>query len=294
MATCARVLSVQSHVVHGYVGNKSAVFPLQLLGIEVDFINSVQFSNHTGYGRWKGQTLNGDELWNLIEGLESNDLIHYTHLLTGYIGSASFLQTIVRTVQKLKEKNPDLVYFCDPVMGDDGKLYVPQELVALYREELVPLATVLTPNQTECELLTGIAILNDDDALASCAHLHAKGVKTVVLTSVRYADDSVLYMIASQVCKDGARKQVKISVPRIPHGFTGTGDLTAALLLAYLHEHQDIAVACEKAVAAVQAVIHRTYAEGKGELQLIQSKRDIEDPQVTLRAVPMEPTGSAI
>ena len=117
-----RVLSVQSHTVHGYVGNKSAVFPLQLLGFEVDPINSVQFSNHTGCsGGFRGEVLHGDQLWDLVEGLETNGLLRqYTHLLTGYIGSVTFLRTVIRTVRLLREKDPTLRYHCDPVMGDDA------------------------------------------------------------------------------------------------------------------------------------------------------------------------------
>ncbi|MED6116777.1 hypothetical protein PIB30_103365 [Stylosanthes scabra] len=105
-----RVLSIQSHTVQGYVGNKSAVFPLQLLGYDVDPINSVQFSNHTGYPTFKGQVLNGQQLWELIEGLEGNDLLYYTHLLTGYIGSVSFLDTVLEVVSKLRSVNPKLIY----------------------------------------------------------------------------------------------------------------------------------------------------------------------------------------
>lgn len=131
-----RVLSIQSHTVQGYVGNKSAVFPLQLLGYDVDPINSVQFSNHTGYPSFKGQVLNGQQLWDLIEGLEANDLLYYTHLLTGYIGSVSFLNTVLDVVSKLRSINPKLTYVCDPVLGDEGKLYVPQELVTVYRERV--------------------------------------------------------------------------------------------------------------------------------------------------------------
>jgi pyridoxine kinase len=121
-----RVLSIQSHVVHGYVGNKSASFPLQLLGFDVDPINSVQFSNHTGYKSFKGQRLNGNELWELVEGLDANDLLHYSHLLTGlclrslsiestdrnsgYIGTTSFLETVLRVLNHVREKNPNLIY----------------------------------------------------------------------------------------------------------------------------------------------------------------------------------------
>ena len=100
-----RVLSIQSHVVHGYVGNKAAVFPLQLLGFDVDVINSVQFSNHTGYDqKWEGDVLNGGQLDSLLDGLERNDLLKNTqHLLTGYIGSESFLRSVIRVLNTLKK-----------------------------------------------------------------------------------------------------------------------------------------------------------------------------------------------
>jgi pyridoxine kinase len=174
-----RVLSIQSHTVQGYVGNKSAVFPLQLLGFDVDPINSVQFSNHTGYPTFRGQVLNGSQLWDLIEGLAENDLLHYTHLLTGYIGSVSFLTTVLQVVDKLRSVNPDLVYVCDPVLGDEGKLYVPQDLISVYQQKVVPVATMLTPNQFEVELLTGLRITCEEDGLKACNALHSAGPRKV-------------------------------------------------------------------------------------------------------------------
>ena len=145
----ARVLSIQSHVVHGYVGNKSAVFPLQLLGVEVDPVNSVQFCNHTGYAAGvRGDVLQGDQLRALVDGLGANGLLAgYTHLLTGYIGSPSFLRAVVDALVAMRAANaPEAVaYFCDPVLGDGGKLYVPEALVEIYRDDVVPLATVRTP-----------------------------------------------------------------------------------------------------------------------------------------------------
>ena len=115
-----RVLSIQSSVCHGYVGNKSAVFPLQLLGFDVDPINSVQFSNHTGYeGGFEGQVLGGQELEALVDGLDANGLMpEYSHLLTGYIGSPSFLRAVLRVLARLRARRPGLRYVCDPVMGD--------------------------------------------------------------------------------------------------------------------------------------------------------------------------------
>ncbi|KAK9989739.1 hypothetical protein SO802_029978 [Lithocarpus litseifolius] len=191
-----RVLSIQSHTVQGYVGNKSAVFPLQLLGYDVDPINSVQFSNHTGYPSFKGQVLDGQQLWELIEGLEANNLLYYTHLLTGYIGSVSFLNTILEVVNKLRSINPKLIYVYDPVLGDEGKLYVPSELVSVYREKVVPVASMLTPNQFEAEQLTGFRIGSERDGREACNILHATGPSKVVITSI--VIDGSLHLIGSQ------------------------------------------------------------------------------------------------
>ncbi|KAL4579919.1 hypothetical protein LXL04_016089 [Taraxacum kok-saghyz] len=167
-----RVLSIQSHTVQGYVGNKSAVFPLQLLGYDVDPIMSVQFSNHTGYPTFRGQVLNGKQLWELIEGLEANNLLYYTHLSTGYFGSVSFLENVLEVVKKLRSINPSLTYVCDPVMGDEGKLYI-----------------------FEVEQLTGSRIASEEDGREACRHLHAAGPSKVVITSMnhlRFPEDAML------------------------------------------------------------------------------------------------------
>lgn len=146
-----RVLSIQSHVVHGYVGNKCAIFPLQRLGFEVDPIMSVQFSNHTGYPVFRGQVFGGEDLRTILQGLEENELISYTHLLTGYIGSKSLLQSVAAVAQRLRQQNPNLVYVCDPVMGDEGKLYVSPELLEAFKAEIVPL---VRRNRLYCPRLT--------------------------------------------------------------------------------------------------------------------------------------------
>uniref|UniRef100_A0A0A9W6A3 Pyridoxal kinase n=1 Tax=Lygus hesperus TaxID=30085 RepID=A0A0A9W6A3_LYGHE len=173
----ARVLSIQSHVVRGYVGNKSATFPLQLLGFEVDAINSVQLSNHTGYEHFQGQILDENDLEVLFNSLRKNNLLHYSHLLTGYIGSPSFLQKVASAVKELKSINPKLRYVCDPVMGDDGKMYVPESLLPIYKETILPLADVITPNQYELELLSGRSITSVDDAWSAIESFHSKVAK---------------------------------------------------------------------------------------------------------------------
>ncbi|KAG5400255.1 hypothetical protein IGI04_014862 [Brassica rapa subsp. trilocularis] len=289
-----RVLSIQSHTVQGYVGNKSAVFPLQLLGYDVDPINSVQFSNHTGYPTFKGQVLNGEQLWELIEGLEANDLLFYTHLLTGYIGSVSFLNTILEVINKLRSVNPNLTYVCDPVMGDEGKLYVPEELVHVYREKVVPLASMLTPNQFEAEKLTGLRINSEEDGREACAILHAAGPSKVVITSITIG--GLLLLIGSHQKEKGQKpEQFKILIDKIPAYFTGTGDLMTALLLGWSNKYpESLDKAAELAVSTLQALLRRTLDDYKRagydptssslEIRLIQSQDDIRNPNVELKA----------
>lgn len=292
LPSAGRVLSIQSHTVHGYVGNKAAVFPLQLLGFDVDPVNSVQFSNHTGYGTVKGQVLDGEQLWTLIQGLEANDLLNYTHLLTGYIGSVSFLETVLRVVEKLRSVNPNLIYVCDPVMGDDGKFYVNPELVPVYREKVVPVATMITPNHFEAEQLTGRRIETEAEALEACADLHAAGPSKVVITSLSI--DNMLTVIGSHVQSEGkAPKQFKIVLPKLHSYFTGTGDLMTALLLGWSHKYpDDLDKAAELAVSSLQAVLKNTIADydkagslpkpktKQLELRLVQSVKQIQSPVV--------------
>lgn len=292
MAENLRVLSIQSHVVSGYVGNKSATFPLQLLGFEVDAINSVQFSNHTGYKTIKGQVLKDQDLADLVDGLKSNNIDFYTHLLTGYVGSVSFLNQIVKVIQHLKTVNPNIVYVCDPVMGDNGQMYVPKELLPIYRDSIIPLADIITPNQYEAELLTGIKIKNIEDAWKAIDIFHQKGCKAVVLSSTELGDDEKLLAIASSVLGK-TKTAVTIDIPKFPAHFTGTGDLFASLLLAWMTKsNNDIKTSIENTIASMQAVLKRTaeYSKGKAknpqniELKLVQSKTSIEMPEVQIQA----------
>lgn len=274
-----RVLSIQSHVVHGYVGNKAATFPLQCLGFDVDAINSVQLSNHTGYGSVKGQVLGGADIEALVGGLRANSLLHYDCILTGYAKNAEFLLAIAGVVQSVRAVNPRARYVCDPVLGDHGKFYVPPELVGIYRDALVPLATLLTPNQFEAEQLSGVRIVDVPSAVEAMARLHALGAKSVVITSGALPEggDAHLVLLASapwEAVEDEwetvfagvdrvARSHAvfRIDIPRIDSTFTGSGDLTAALLLAHTQAApKALAAACLRTIATVQAVCRRTVA----------------------------------
>ena len=296
--TQGRVLSIQSHVVSGYVGNKSATFPLQVLGFEVDAINSVQFSNHKGYSTCTGQILDSEELAELYAGLTANKLeSDYSHLLTGFIGSESFLLKVRELVQDLKSKYPKLIYVCDPVMGDNGEMYVQASLLPVYQNRILPLADIITPNQFEAELLSSMRITSLETAWQAMQKLHEMGTKTVVMTSSDLGSDDVLVCLGSCVV-NGYSTKIQLDIPRLHVDFTGTGDLFAALLLAWTYQHpQDLKLACEKTVSCMQHVLRRTLQAaqkkaGPGEkptlaqleLKLVQSKSDIEQPDLCIQA----------
>lgn len=288
-----RVLSIQSHVVSGYVGNKCAVFPLQVMGFEVDVINSVQLSTHTGYKTYYGQILNDKDLSELVTGLVENDLHCYSHLLIGYISNETFLKKIVDVYHILKLKNPKLIFVCDPVMGDNNRMYVPEEMLDVYKNEIIKLTDVLTPNEYELELLSGKTITKADDVYEAMNILFAKGCKTVVVSSSNAASSKAeMKCIGKHV---SAGEYVELTIPTIDETFVGTGDIFTAMLLAWMDLcGNDLKCSMEKTVATVQAVLKRTFnhsRENKSknpvsnkELKLIQSLSDIQKPEVTISA----------
>lgn len=319
-----RILSIQSHVVSGYVGNKSATFPLQLLGFETDCINSVQFSNHTGYTKGlEGHCMNDTQFWNLIKGLEQNGLNNYSFMISGFIGEITFLSKIVDVVRGLKDRNPNLFYVCDPVMGDSEPVgwYVPKELLPIYRDEILPICDICVPNQFEAELLSGMKITDEKSAFSAMARLHELGVKVVVLSSTDSkinADESKLKCLASRKIggsleesfasgKDFPLERFRIEFPKFPLAFVGSGDLFTALFTAWLTRSggsnwpndMDISSALEKTVGTMQAVLNRTLEHYKKcteskppemqtsfmkELKLIQSRDDILNPKTLCKA----------
>jgi pyridoxine kinase len=268
----------------------------------VDFVNSCQLSNHTGYHTIKGQVLSEIDLRELFEGLVANG-IHsvYTHLLTGYAKNDNFLREIKAIVKKLRSTNPDFIYVCDPVMGDAGKMYVPESILPIYRDEIVPLADIVTPNQFEVELLTGNKIANESDAWAGMRWFHDQGVRMVALSSSEIGGPDNLFAYLSAKRPNGEYERYKIIIPiQGPIHLTGTGDLFAALLLAHTTRlPNDLKTAFELTIASVQSVIEVTIKSmpeelrsGKvtpsaqqRELKIIQSKEHIEVPKIKLHAI---------
>lgn len=203
-------------------------------------------------------------------------------------------------VQELKQANPALMYVCDPVMGDNGKLYVPQGLVNIYRDRLTPLADVVTPNQFELELLSEKEITTESSVLEAMDVLHGRGIPIVVLTSYRPSDASKEIVLYGSSKKGGQRSAVKIEIPCIGASFTGTGDLLAACVLAWITRTNNLKEALEKAVATVQGVLTKTFKHfsekekeaeagiapaAQLELRLVQSREHIENPHSDIRGI---------
>lgn len=289
-----RILSIQSHVTSGYVGNKAAVFPLQLLGYDVDVLNSCMLANHTGYKNGaSGLRLSGNDLKLIITGMTQNALLSsITHVLTGYIGTVSFLHAVVDAIESLRVSRPNLVYVCDPVLGDNGKLYVPNELIAVYTERVLPYATIVTPNAFELGLLTDRKISSEADAFAACDVLHSRtGVPVIFVTGTRFSsDDHTLSVLVSARGAGEETERVAVDAAILQGTFTGSGDLLSALLLAWMDRMPDDAVAaCCHAMASVSAVLRRTIDMPRSvgnspfpELRLIQSQKDIVNPPLEL------------
>lgn len=257
-----RILSVQSHVVSGYVGNRAAVFPLQILGFDCDYINTVQFSNHTGYPLFKGTVTTGEQLIDIANGLKINNLLDYDYLLTGYIGSESFLDSVLDLLNMIESFNPNVRYICDPVLGDEGKCYVPSSLVLIFAAKVIPKAYMITPNQFEAELLTGMKINTHNDAIEVLKKLNSMGPKIVVITSSEI-DEKPNQLCCYVLSSDSNHNNINITrivVDKINGYFTGTGDCCSALLLGWCDKlgEDNMGLALQYTLGTIQAILKRT------------------------------------
>jgi len=279
-----RILSIQSSVAYGHVGNSAATFPLQRLGHDVWPVLTVHFSNHTGYGSRRGQVLDPAVVADVIEGISDLDVLGSVDaVLTGYLGSPGVAEVVLDTVASIRELNPAAVYCCDPVMGDvDRGMFVLPGVPELIRDRVVPVADIVTPNAYELAYLAGVELNSIGDLpglLAAVGRVRATGPSTVLVTSVELStavgsdldDQAEIAMLA--VDPTGA---FLVRTPRLPISVNGAGDVTAALFLAHLPA--GIRVALARVASSVHAILRRTAESGAREIQLIQAQREIAEP----------------
>ncbi len=278
------ILSIQSSVAYGHVGNSAATFPLMRMGVEVWPVLTVHFSNHTGYPSWRGPLLRAEDVAEVIRGIDERGVLDRCDaVLSGYQGGSDVGAVILDAVALVKGRNPRALYCCDPVLGDvDRGVYVRDGIPELMRDRVVPAAQIITPNQFELELLTGLATTTLPEVLAAADAARALGPEIVLVTSVVHTDavpDSI-DMVA--VSGDGAWS---VTTPLLPTTFTGAGDLTAATFLAQYLRTGDVAAAVAGTAAVVHGVLEVTVASGESELQLVAAQDEIAAPSRTFRAV---------
>ncbi|TCT02576.1 pyridoxal kinase PdxY [Aquabacter spiritensis] len=271
------LMSIQSHVAYGHVGNSSAVFPLQRLGVEVWPIHTVQFSNHTGYGAWRGQVFDAGGIGQIIEGISDGGWLGACDgVLSGYMGSAEIGAAILDAVARVRAANPAADYCCDPVIGDVGRgVFVRPGIPEFMRDAAVPAADVLTPNQFELELLSGIAVATHADAGRACDLLHARGPKVVLVTSLHGAETPAdsLDLLAS-----GPDGRFLLRTPRLDISLNGAGDAIAALFFLHLKRSGSTAAALSAAGSAIFGLLKRTHDAGSRELLLVAAQEEFVRP----------------
>ena len=273
-----KILSIQSAVAYGHVGNSAAVFPLQRIGVEVLPVYTVNFSNHTGYGSWRGPLISPDDVRDVILGIEERGVLgEIDVVLSGYQGSDGIGDVILDAVARVKSANPDAVYSCDPVMGNaKSGCFVAPAIPILLRERVVPSADIITPNQFELGFLTGTEPGDLDSTLTSVDAARAMGPRTVLVTSVERPDrpEGTIEMLA--VDDEGAWM---VQTPHVPMKANGSGDVTAALFTAHYRSSRDAASALAKTVSSVYDLLQLTYDSGQRELQLVEAQEFYAHPR---------------
>jgi pyridoxine kinase len=272
------VLSVQSWVACGNVGNTAALFPLQRLGCETWSLNTVAFSNHTGHERWRGRTVPAGEIATLFEGIaELGVLPRCDAVLSGYLGEAETGPVLLDIVARVKQANPRALYCCDPVIGDVGLgYYVRAGIPEFFRDRALALADIVTPNRFELEWLSGSPVRNLAEARGAVAALRRCGPAIVLATSLETDTEHVAAIAAGP---DGAWT---VETPRLPIEATGCGDAVAALFLGWLLKGKPVADALAATIAAIYGVIEATIRSGGGELALVAAQEELASPSRTI------------
>ncbi|HYJ43239.1 MAG TPA: pyridoxal kinase PdxY [Xanthobacteraceae bacterium] len=277
------ILSIQSHVAYGHVGNASAAFVLQRIGVEAWPILTVQFSNHTGYGSWRGRAFDAGMIRDIMQGIgERGVLGKCDGVLSGYLGSAEIGTAVLEAVAQVKAANPKARYCCDPVIGDVGRdVFVQPGVAAFMRERAVPMADIVTPNHFELDHLTGRITKSLAEALAAVEAVRKTGPRIVLVTSLM-VDDTPADAIDLVACDDSGRYRLR--TPKLPIAVNGAGDAIAALFFAHCLNKGSAADALSRAVSAVFGILKLTADAGSREILLIDAQDELVKPSREFRA----------
>ena len=271
------ILSIQSWVAYGHVGNASAVFPMQRLGCNVWAIHTVQFSNHTGYGAWKGRVFDGPMIDELVEGIAERGVLgHCDGVISGYMGSADIGNAILAAVAKVRAANPAATYCCDPVIGDVGRgIFVRPGIPEFMREKAVPAADVITPNQFELDLLAGMTTTSLADTRTALQRVHALGPKVILVTSLitEETPDDCIDLLASD-----ASGLYRLRTPKLELSVNGAGDAIAAIFNLHWKRSGSAASALGEAGASIYGLLKRTESAGSREILTVEAQEEFVSP----------------
>ena len=286
------VISIQSQVAYGHVGNSAAVFPMQMHGIDVIAVPTTLLSNRPGYPTVRGRVLDAQLVADLLLGVEERGAVDTCRMiLSGYLGSPEIAALVADFVQRARTRNPALLYACDPVLGDrEGGLYVHADIPPLVRDRLCGLADIITPNHFEFEYLAGIKATTSDQMIEAARKLMVHGPSTVVVTSAELSDrpDGQIETVAIERSKEGVEQGVKawrVHTPKLPISPSGTGDLFASLFVSARLREKNTPDALGHAASAMSAVLERTAARGTEEMRIVESAELLAYPPRRFDAV---------
>ncbi|MGE5270404.1 MAG: pyridoxal kinase PdxY [Thiohalocapsa sp.] len=271
------VLSVQSRVAYGHVGNAASVFPLQRLGVEAWALDTVAFSNHTGHGRWRGAAIPAAAIAELFEGIAALGVLpQIDAVLSGYLGDAATGPVLLDIVSQVRAANPRALFCVDPVIGDvDTGSYVTEGIAEFFRDRALALADIATPNHFELEYLVGMPVPTLAAAADAACRLRQRGPGIVLVSSFADLPGEAERVTMLAAGPDGAWA---IETPRLPVMLNGCGDVTAALFLAHLLHGRPLAEALSLTASAIFAVIETTARLGRYELALVAAQDELVAP----------------
>ncbi len=276
-----RILSIQSWVAYGHVGNAAALFPLQRLGAEVLAVHTLQFSNHPGYGRFRGMPFPPSHVAEVVTGLaERGILAECDGVLSGYLAQVGTGAAVLRAVAEMRAANPHGLYCCDPVCGDDGPgIYVQPDLPRFFLKDALPAADITTPNRFELAYLTANPCLTLAEVKAAIAALQGKmrkdGLQTVLVSSAN-TECTPAEAVDTIVGEAGAFYLLR--TPKLPLQPSGSGDLLAALFFYHRLQGNSGREALENAVSVLFGILRRTAELGRRELAMIAAQDEIITP----------------
>jgi pyridoxine kinase len=280
------ILSIQSHVAYGHVGNASATFPMQRLGHEVWPIHTVQFSNHTGYGSWTGRVFDGLAVEELVDGIAARGVLPACDgILSGYMGSADIGQAILGTVARVRAANPHALYCCDPVIGDIGRgIFVRPGIPEFMRDLAVPAADLVTPNQFELDFISGRSSATLADAKAALAAVQKAGPRVVLVTSLH--TDATPPDSIDLLAGEGGEAWL-VRTPKLSVSVNGAGDAIAALFFVHYLDTRSVRAALERAASSVYGLLRRTEEAGARELLTVAAQDEFVAPSRIFAAEPV-------